>query len=283
MPYLTKTQLSKFEKNGFLIERNLFDSEETQLLQKTAKDDQELDRRSQGRRDRSGATVRLTLWNHPGDGIYGMFARCKKLVGRMEELLDGEVYHYHSKMILKDPEIGGAWEWHQDYGYWYHYGCLQPLMASAMIAVDPAKLNNGCLEALKGSHHLGRLDHSLAGDQSGADPERVQIAMEYFERVQVELEPGDTLFFHCNLLHCSGQNHSPDPRWAMICCYNAARNNPFKASRHPQYTPLEQVDDTLIKMVGLRRFNDSADVDFMGEKVDRSIPSDHHKAMTETV
>ena len=283
MPYLTKTQLSKFEKNGFLIERNLFDSEETQLLQKTAKDDQELDRRSQGRRDRSGATVRLTLWNHPGDGIYGMFARCKKLVGRMEELLDGEVYHYHSKMILKDPEIGGAWEWHQDYGYWYHYGCLQPLMASAMIAVDPAKLNNGCLEVLKGSHHLGRLDHSLAGDQSGADPERVQIAMEYFERVQVELEPGDTLFFHCNLLHCSGQNHSPDPRWAMICCYNAARNNPFKASRHPQYTPLEQVDDTLIKMVGLRRFNDSADVDFMGEKGDRSIPSDHHKPTTETV
>ncbi|HCV87518.1 MAG TPA: phytanoyl-CoA dioxygenase family protein [Deltaproteobacteria bacterium] len=283
MPYLTTTQLSEFEQNGFLIERNLFDPEETQLLQMTAKDDQELDRRSQGRRDRSGATVRLTLWNHPGDGIYGMFARCKKLVGRMEELLDGEVYHYHSKMILKDPEIGGAWEWHQDYGYWYHYGCLQPLMASAMIAVDPAKLNNGCLEVLKGSHHLGRLDHSLAGDQSGADPERVQIAMEYFERVKVELEPGDTLFFHCNLLHCSGQNHSPDPRWAMICCYNAARNNPFKASRHPQYTPLEQVDDTLIKMVGLKRFNDSKDVDFMGEKVDRSIPSDLHKPMTETV
>ena len=283
MPYLTTTQLSEFEQNGFLIERNLFDPEETQLLQMTAKDDQELDRRSQGRRDRSGATVRLTLWNHPGDGIYGMFARCKKLVGRMEELLDGEVYHYHSKMILKDPEIGGAWEWHQDYGYWYHYGCLQPLMASAMIAVDPAKLNNGCLEVLKGSHHLGRLDHSLAGDQSGADPERVQIAMEYFERVKVELDPGDTLFFHCNLLHCSGQNHSPDPRWAMICCYNAARNNPFKASRHPQYTPLEQVDDTLIKMVGLKRFNDSKDVDFMGEKVDRSIPSDLHKPMTETV
>mgnify|MGYP003330235673 CR=1 FL=1 len=108
---------------------------QTKLLQKTAKDDQELDRRSQGRRDRSGAVVRLTLWNHPGDGIYGMFARCKKLVGRMEDLLDGEVYHYHSKMILKDPEIGGAWEWHQDYGYWYHYGCLQPLMALSLIHI----------------------------------------------------------------------------------------------------------------------------------------------------
>jgi hypothetical protein len=35
----------------------------------------------------------------------------------MERLLDGEVYHYHHKMILKEPKIGGAWEWHQDYGY----------------------------------------------------------------------------------------------------------------------------------------------------------------------
>ena len=280
MPLLTQTQLSGFEQNGFLIEKNLFDSDEIQLLQKTAKDDQELDLRSQGRKDRSGAKVRLTLWNHPGDGIYGMFARCKKLVGRMEELLDGEVYHYHSKMILKDPKIGGAWEWHQDYGYWYHYGCLQPLMTSAMIAVDPAKVSNGCLEVLKGSHILGRLDHSLAGEQSGADPERVEIAIERFDRVAVELEPGDTLFFHCNLLHCSGQNHSP---WAMICCYNAARNNPFKSSRHPQYIPLEQVDDTLIKMVGLKRFSESGDVDFMGDKVDRNIPSDLFKPIPETI
>ena len=164
--------------------------------------------------------------------------------------LGGEVYHYHSKMILKDPEVGGAWEWHQDYGYWYHYGCLRPMMASAMIAVDPAKLSNGCLEVLKGSHHLGRLDHSLAGDQSGADPERVKVALEQYEKVAVELEPGDTLFFHCNLLHCSGQNHSPQPRWAMICCYNAASNNPYKISRHPQYTPLEQVDDMLLRWLG---------------------------------
>ena len=107
--------------------------------------------------------------------------------------------------------------------------------------------------------------------------------MENFERFAVELEPGDTLFFHCNLLHCSGQNHSPDPRWAMICCYNAARNNPFKTSRHPQYTPLEQVDDTLIKMVGLKRFSESGDVDFMGEKVEHTIPADFLTPMPENV
>jgi hypothetical protein len=277
MPYLNSTQLSEFERDGFLIERNLFDAKEIKLLHNSAKNDQELDQQSQERRDAKGTAVRLTLWNHPGDGIYGMFARCKKLVGRMEELLGGEVYHYHSKMILKDPQIGGAWEWHQDYGYWYHYGCLQPLMASAMIAVDPAKLSNGCLEVLRGSHHLGRLDHSLAGEQSGADPERVNVATTHYEKISVELEPGDTLFFHCNLLHCSGQNHSPDPRWAMICCYNAARNNPFKISRHPQYTPLEQVEDRAIKLVGIKMFSNTKEVDFMSEQVNQSPPADPQK------
>ncbi len=37
----------------------------------------------------------------------------------MEALLGGhEIYHYHSKLMMKDPLTGGAFRWHQDYGYW---------------------------------------------------------------------------------------------------------------------------------------------------------------------
>ena len=43
-----------------------------------------------------------------------------------EQVLDDEVYHYHSKMIMKDALVGGAWAWHQDYGYWYQNGVLFP-------------------------------------------------------------------------------------------------------------------------------------------------------------
>ena len=57
------------------------------------------------------------------------------------------------------------------------------------------------------------------------------------------MEPGDALFFHCNLLHRSDQNRSEHPRWSMICCYNAARNDPYKESHHPRYTPLRKVPD----------------------------------------
>ena len=71
--------------------------------------------------------------------------------------------------------------------------------------------------------------------------------MARLELVYVECEPGDTLFFHCNLLHRSDQNRSPNSRWSLICCYNAARNDPYKESRHPRYTPLVKVADSAIK------------------------------------
>ena len=33
------------------------------------------------------------------------------------QLLGGECYHYHSKVVIKDPLAGGERAWHQDYGY----------------------------------------------------------------------------------------------------------------------------------------------------------------------
>ena len=36
----------------------------------------------------------------------------------------------------------------------------------------------------------------------------------------------------------------------MICCYNAARNDPYKDSRHPRYQSLEKWPDRRIKEVG---------------------------------
>ena len=75
-----------------------------------------------------------------------------------------------------------------------------------MIAVDRASKANGCLQVLRGSHRIGRIEHGRFGGQNGADPERVQVAMKRLELVYCEMEPGTALFFHANLLHCSGPN-----------------------------------------------------------------------------
>ena len=253
---LNDHQLREYEANGFVLARKMFDEEEIGLLRRAAKEDKELDQHSFGSADGEGGRVRLSLWNHPGDSLYGMFARCNSIVNSEEKLLGGEVYHYHSKLMLKEPLVGGAWEWHQDYGYWYQNGCLFPWMASCLIALDPATRANGCLQVLKGSHHMGRVEHGRFGEQTGADPERVRAALERLEHVYCEAAPGTGLFFHGNLLHASDANTSPHFRWSLICCYNTARNDPYKESHHPRYTPLKKVPDAAIKQVGARVSNE---------------------------
>ena len=155
---LTEEEVRQYRQDGFVLVRGFFAAEEIELLRRSAKTDKALDDHSISRDDSEGGVARLSLWNHPGDGIYGMFARCRSVVDSAEMLLGGEVYHYHSKMIMKEPKVGGAWTWHQDYGYWYQNGVLYPLLTSASIAVDPATRENGCLQLIDGSHHLGRIE-----------------------------------------------------------------------------------------------------------------------------
>ena len=248
---LTPQLIDHFHQDGYLIVRELFDPQEIAGLLSFAKADAALADEAYVRRDSGGGETRLALRNDLDDTVpYTAVVRSQRIVQTMQILLGDEVYHYHHKMMIKQPWIGGAWEWHQDYGYWYNFGCLFPDMGSCMVAVDQATTENGCLQVLKGSHKLGRVDHVRIGEQVGADPERVKAARQRFELVAVELEPGDGLFFHGNLLHCSDQNHSEHPRWSLINCYNTRHNDPYiQDGRHPNYSPLEIWPDDKVRDV----------------------------------
>lgn len=251
---ITDEQVARFHRDGYLIVPKLLDEEETELLYKIAKADREMLEKRRAGADAQGNQTLILLHNDLRDDIYGSIVRSRRIVDTMERLLEGEVYHYHHKMTMKEPFEGGAWEWHQDYGYWYNNGCLFPYMASVQIAVDPCTRENGCLQVIRGSHHMGRVNHGQVATQTGADMERVEQALKRLELVYCELEPGDAVFFHCNLLHRSDANRSPKPRWTFICCYNAARNDPYKVGGHPNYSYLEKWEDERIKEIGHRQW-----------------------------
>lgn len=235
---------SGFSENGYLIVRNLFSQDEADDLLRIAKSDRELLSEAYAKKDAAGAQSRLAVRNELDDSPYAAIVRSKRVVDTMQQLLGDEVYHYHHKMMLKEPKVGGAWEWHQDYGYWYNNGCLLPDMGSCLIAVDRANKANGCLQVIRGSHKMGRIEHVKTGEQTGADLARVEAALARMELVYCELEPGDAIFFHGNLLHRSDQNKSDNPRWSLICCYNTKTNDPYLTDgRHPNYSPLEIWDD----------------------------------------
>ena len=254
MPTLfTPEQRAAYQRDGYVMIRNLFDGEEVDILRRAIQEDPQMRSSLYDRRDAEGKATRMATWNHPGDSVYGLAARSLKVVDTMEDMLGGEVYHYHSKLTAKEPYEGGAWEWHQDYGYWYHNGCVYPYMASVMVALDRATRNNGCLQVLRGSHLAGRVDHGvLPGEQVGADPRRVDEMIKRMDLVYAEMEPGDGLFFHANVMHRSDQNRSPDRRWTVLFCFNAARNNPYIEHHHPQYTPLVKVPDEAVRAAGVK-------------------------------
>jgi ectoine hydroxylase-related dioxygenase (phytanoyl-CoA dioxygenase family) len=263
MPWFRPTDddRAQFDRDGFLIVRSLLSSEEVILLSQVARADKHLAETAYGRKDAAGAVVTLAVRNELTDDLYSAIARSARVVGAMQAFLGDEVYHYHHKLILKEPRVGGAWEWHQDYGYWYHNGCLTPDMGSCLIAIDRATRENGCLQVLAGTHKLGRIDHGKTGDQTGADLERVDVALKRHELVHVDLNPGDAVLFHANLLHRSDQNTSDDPRWALICCYNTRHNDPYKPGRHPGYSPLAVLEDEQVVAAGIAQ----------KERIDRAL------------
>ena len=246
-----KDLASAFQDDGYVFVKNLFDEEEMAGLLTSAKSNIALAAESKVRKDASGGETRLAVRNDLDESsVYTAVVRSERIVSTMQLLLDDEVYHYHHKMMMKEPKKGGAWEWHQDYGYWYNFGCLYPDMASCLIAVDRASKENGCLQVLKGSHKIGRVDHGKTGQQVGADMERVEAAIERHELVYCEMNPGDAIFFHGNLLHRSDQNLSEHARWSLICCYNTRHNDPYTTdNQHPNYSALEQWPDERVGQI----------------------------------
>lgn len=255
MQKLTDDLLARFHEDGFLIVEDLLDAEEIDLLRNIAKGDHKVQADATSRADGEGGAVKLVVRNDlPDNSIYGAIVRSRQIVATMQQLLGDEVYHYHHKLILKEARVGGAWAWHQDYGYWYGNGCLSPDMGSCLIAIDPATRENGCLQVVKGSHLLGRMEHGRVGDQTGADPERVAAVLQRLPLVYCDMKPGAAIFFHANTLHRSDQNTSENPRWAFICCYNTKHNDPYKQSKHPGYSPLDVWDDSKVKELGRKQW-----------------------------
>lgn len=243
---LTREQCDQFDRDGFVLVNGVFSEEETGVLIRAVDEGGRVARNAWNLPDAAGRSSKLALWNELGDDVFAAVSASPRIVNGARMLLREDVYHWHSKVMLKEAKVGGAWEWHQDYGYWYNDGCLYPRLISCMIALDRANRENGCLKVLVGSHHMGRIEHGKAGSQAGADPERIREIEKRFELKYCEAEPGSALFFHCNLLHSSESNTSERHRRAFICCYNGMSNVPYGGKGHGRPVPLVLAPDDAV-------------------------------------
>jgi len=242
---ITFDQVQNFDRDGFVLIPDLFSREEIETLLHHTRGER-VTAHKNGMNDSEGRASKLALWATIENDVWGAVSAHPRIVNSARALLREDVYHWHSKVMLKEPRVGGAWEWHQDYGYWYGDGCLYPRMISCLIALDDANRQNGCLKVLTGSHLLGRIDHGQTGGQHGSDTQRLRAIEEVLPVHYVEAPAGSALFFHCNLLHASDPNTSERARTSYICCYNTFSNAPYGGKGHGQVEPIQVVPDDAI-------------------------------------
>ena len=227
-----------FSDNGYILKKKLFSEDEISKLIEFIERNSEKENQARETFSSTGK-LNITLWNEPSNDLFGKFSTNERIVKPMEEFLEDEVYHYHSKVIWKKPGDGG-FDWHQDYGYWYHNACLYPDMGSCFIMLDKATKENGCLKVLKGSQKVGRIGHGVSDTpEQTADLDRIRELEKRHECIYIEADPGDALFFHANLLHPSEANNSNYSRRTLIVCFNTKTDNPYKEIGHARYAPLK--------------------------------------------
>ncbi len=269
---LTDTEVNTFHRDGYVIRKRLFNKEETEKLYKLATGDSVIRENALDLNDLAGRKTKLTLWFLPGDDTYSLMIRSERMVNSVARLLDSDspVCHFHTKLMQKEPQVGGAWEWHQDYGYWYKNQFLFPdQLVSVMIALTEANKKNGCLQVIRGSHKLGRVNHGFAGEQVGADMTMVNHCLATMDHVFVELEPGDALFFHSNLLHRSEANLSESPRWSIISCYNSLSNPAYHDDSASWRQPVSIVPDGALLSSEIRGASEKGD--FLKKEMDPAL------------
>src|SRR5450432_279258 len=246
---LTEKQVDLYHQQGYLVVKNFCSQPEINKLYKTALEDSAMKNHALDLNDQSGKKTKLSLWFTPGNDVFGYLTRSEKIIHSIQQLLGShsQICHFHSKLMQKEPRVGGAWEWHQDYGYWYKNQFMFPdELMSVMIALTPANRENGCLQVIKKSHKMGRVNHGFTGEQVGADMQMVNNALKTMELVYAELDPGDALFFHSNILHRSEANLSDHPRWSIISCYSLESNLAYNETSASWHIPVNIVPDEAI-------------------------------------
>lgn len=214
----------EFARNGYVILREFLPEATAHALKDMAAADKVMADNAYERTDADGRKSKVTLWYEPGEDVFGRLSCSDRMIAQIGDCLGGAACFFHAKLMQKEARSGGAWEWHQDYGYWYDDGFLSADMASCYVALDPAVRENGCLMVMPGTHKYGRIRHGTVGEQVGADMARVEMLQARHETVYVELAAGDAVIFHANLLHSSNPNLSERSRWGLISSFFRADN-----------------------------------------------------------
>lgn len=147
------------------------------------------------------------------DGFDGLM-RGGRLLAAVEQLFDEPALLFKDKINFKEPG-GAGFDAHQDQqAGWSTYA---PIFITALVGVDAATLENGCLEMANGPRVTG-----LVGQ------EWKPLEEEGLGLVSVPTAPGDVLFFDSYAPHASKPNFTDGQRRILYVTYNRAADGDLR-------------------------------------------------------
>jgi phytanoyl-CoA hydroxylase len=207
---LTPEQRSFYADNGYLLIRGFINAAEAAALR--AEVHAIAARQGPTNATWSSVADQGTALEHSHDVQFrsAAFSRLlvdPRLTSLFTALIGPNVQLHHNKMFIKPPERGSPFPMHQDHGYFPHRGNS---MTAAILHLDAAPDEKGCVRVYPGSHKLGPLQSF--GQDHHVDIER--FALE--NATPVEAEAGDLLVFNYLTVHGSGLNRSSEPRTTWL-------------------------------------------------------------------
>jgi 2-aminoethylphosphonate dioxygenase len=149
---------------------------------------------------------------------FDAFVRDGRLRKAVDQLLGATACLFKEKINFKMPG-GAGFEPHQDQqAGWSRYASM---FITAMVTIDQATIENGCLEMGDGARVTGLI---------GAEWRPLDAAeMKGFNLIPVPTKPGDVLFFDSYTPHASKANMTDHPRRILYLTYNAAAEGDHRA------------------------------------------------------
>ncbi len=162
------------------------------------------------------------IQDYEKDPVLDTYTTHTSVLDVIECIVGHDVQTIHTMLINKPPNVDGRHPIHQDLLY-FPFRPADRIVAS-WTALERVTKENGCLVVVPGSHRGELLTHENP-------PDIEDLNMGYFGaadigdqidgRIHLEMEPGDTVFFHPVLLHGSGRNRTDGFRRAISAHYTA--------------------------------------------------------------
>lgn len=235
---LTNDDIAAFARDGFLVKSGLFDTADMAQIAGWA-DEVAAGPEDAGQQwmyfEHSLLDADKRILNrienfYPYHDDFRRLMDGAKLKGAVGELLGEPAALYKEKINFKLPG-GDGFKPHQDQAA--GWGRYADFFITALVSVDEATLENGCLELVAGRHKDG-----LIGD------EWTPISDEQWQDMGIKPYPtmvGDVVFFDCYAPHGSGPNLSAQQRRVLYVTYNRAsagdHREQYYADKFETYPP----------------------------------------------